>query len=124
MNAQERKFWGYVDICSDTAACWPWTRGTTKGYGRVKFNGRAVQTHRLAYSLFYGSIPNDLCVCHACDNPTCCNPFHLWVGTQTANNNDKILKGRHRNRPRKPLPHVGYATSNNVPLFRIHADLP
>lgn len=50
--------------------------------------------HRMAYERFIGPIPNELLVCHKCDQPSCCNPGHLFVGTDADNQQDKKMKGR------------------------------
>lgn len=66
-----------------------------KGYGRFGITpGQTVQAHRFAYELAYGSFPEDLCVLHRCDNPACCNPEHLFLGTRIDNNVDMRAKGR------------------------------
>lgn len=65
---------------------------STGGYGRVLVSG-----HRLAYELANGPIPEGLLVLHKCDNPACCNPDHLFLGTAGDNMADKSRKGRHRN---------------------------
>ncbi|MEO0085709.1 MAG: HNH endonuclease signature motif containing protein [candidate division WOR-3 bacterium] len=72
--------------------CWPWTgcRHPTLGYGFF----RGDYAHREAYRRAYGPIPNGMCVCHRCDNPECCNPAHLFVGTHRDNIQDSIRKGR------------------------------
>lgn len=56
---------------------------------------RKVRAHRLAYELAFGPLPSGAMVCHRCDNPMCCNPNHLFIGTAADNNEDKMKKGRH-----------------------------
>ena len=91
------RFWSYV-IKSGDDDCWIWTGGINiRGYGRFWFNGRLEQAHRFAYILTKGEIPLDLYVCHSCDNPKCCNPNHLWIGTAKDNSQDMVHKGRHLN---------------------------
>jgi hypothetical protein len=88
------RFWAKVDR-SDPDGCWPWIgHRIRKGYGiHWAFNRKTV-AHRRAYELTYGSIPDGLFVCHHCDNPPCCNPDHLFVGTNSDNMQDCIRKGR------------------------------
>lgn len=76
--------------------CWVWT-GTKSGigYGRFGFKKQAFAAHRLAFFLEYGIDPGDLLVCHKCDNPPCCNPNHLFLGTHLDNVRDCISKKRH-----------------------------
>jgi hypothetical protein len=78
--------------------CWNWTASTTgKGYGQIKIPSTRKQaySHRLAYELAYGEIPKGKMVLHSCDNPRCCNPAHLSVGTCKDNLQDMVRKGRH-----------------------------
>jgi hypothetical protein len=88
-------FWQNVDQSAGPEACWPWT-GSRKdsGYGRLCFDRHQQNAHRVAYQLATGHDPGDLIVCHSCDNPPCCNPAHLWVGTHGDNARDKVAKGR------------------------------
>lgn len=89
------RFWKYVDQSCGTEACWPW-KGYRwpSGYGRVIRKGRNIRTHRLAFMLARGPIPTGMHVLHHCDNPPCCNPAHLFLGTHDTNMADKKAKGR------------------------------
>lgn len=78
-----------------SAGCWMWTGAINRGgYGHMKFEGRFSGAHRVSYATFVGNIPTGYVVCHACDNPGCINPDHLWVGTTRDNIGDAITKGR------------------------------
>lgn len=75
--------------------CWVWTGWCLeKGYGVIEYKGRRIRTHRAAWILFKGPIPDGLCVLHSCDNPPCCYPEHLWLGTDLENVADMVSKGR------------------------------
>lgn len=80
----------------DSNGCWNWTKKLDgHGYGCAKYERKCIGTHRLSYKLFIGEIPAGMLVCHHCDNPPCCNPEHLFLGTNQDNSNDKVRKGRH-----------------------------
>lgn len=75
--------------------CWIWAGAkNSDGYGSFKLNGRAEKSHRIAYILKHGSIPNGMHVLHRCDTPACCNPDHLFLGTHQDNIKDMDSKGR------------------------------
>lgn len=101
---QVARFWSKVDRSGD--GCWLWTAGRYKhGYGmfhagRFRDGRQDVRhAHRLAYELTHGDVPDGLVVKHACDNPPCCNPAHLSVGTQA----DNLREMRERGRDRKAI---------------------
>lgn len=77
--------------------CWEWQGSITKaGYGRVKHKGRTYRVHRLMGHFYLGLALNDkhIFVCHKCDNKKCCNPSHLFLGTNRDNQLDALHKGK------------------------------
>lgn len=89
------RFWQFVTPCS-TDECWPWKGNTNKtGYGYMSVHDRNELSHRVSYELHNGPIPDGLWVLHRCDNPPCCNPYHLFLGTDADNVADMMAKGRH-----------------------------
>ena len=89
-----KRFWDKV-ITLEADKCWQWTAGTDRfGRGRFKLNGTTVYAPRFAYETGVGPIPDGLFVLHKCDNPGCCNPGHLFLGTKGENNTDRHIKGR------------------------------
>jgi hypothetical protein len=78
--------------------CWPYMGYLNRrGYGKHHVSNRgSIQSHRLAWELTNGPIPPGLMVCHHCDNPPCCNPAHLFLGTAADNVGDMVRKGRAR----------------------------
>jgi hypothetical protein len=103
---QECNFWKKVDKNGPTmpnmdTPCWIWIAYKTKhGYGMFSCcNGKMITSHRVSWVISNGQIDNDdsyhgTCVCHQCDNPACCNPKHLFLGTQGDNARDRENKNR------------------------------
>lgn len=78
--------------------CLEWTGGRgPRGYGKIMVAGEHLRTHRVAWELANGPIPDGLWVLHRCDNPPCCDVGHLWLGTHVDNQADKAAKGRSSN---------------------------
>jgi HNH endonuclease len=100
------RFWSKVDKhgplpehCPELGPCWVWTRATDPaGYGRFGIGSRGANrvffAHRVALALTGTIPPDDLDACHRCDNPPCCNPGHLFLGTLLDNMADMVAKGR------------------------------
>ena len=79
--------------------CWLWTGSLDKdGYGKTSINYKHWKTHRASWNYFVGPIPEGMSVLHKCDVRACCNPEHLWLGTQKDNLRDMFAKGRGRPR--------------------------
>ena len=113
MVSSEIRFWRRVALCehatarigdhykSCAACCWPWQGAcNAHGYGRTKYvlsEHAEAYAHRVAWGfacLAGGNPPRDREVAHACDNPPCCNPSHLWLATHLENMEDRDAKGR------------------------------
>lgn len=80
------------------AGCWIWMGGVqSRGYGLtgIPKTRNKILVHRASYESFIGKIPEGMYVCHRCDNPICCNPHHLFLGTQKENLHDMVKKKRH-----------------------------
>lgn len=96
-NKISRIFWSKVDIKSKDE-CWNWLRCVNGwGYGVACLNdgkGGIMLSHKLAYILTKGDIPDGLQVQHLCNNPACCNPQHLELGTNSKNMKYMVEQGR------------------------------
>lgn len=87
--------------------CWEWTGyqikcghysghyGSTTFYDELRGKQRSTTTHRAMMWAIHGPLRRDQIVCHKCDNVLCCNPDHLWIGTDYENQWDSRRKNRH-----------------------------
>lgn len=100
------EFWQRVDQSAGNDGCWPY-KGSRRsnGYGRLRIHGKYELAHRVAYRFQYGVEPGRLVVMHKCDNPCCCNPRHLLLGTMFDNMRDCSAKGRSPLHRAKLRPH-------------------
>ena len=92
------RFMAKVCVCGPDD-CWVWQAGRDKnGYGRFNYFGDNMPAHRVSYILHKGEITFGMLVCHTCDNPSCVNPNHLFLGTHHDNVIDMFAKGRQSQR--------------------------
>lgn len=97
--ADLRRFWSHVDVGNPTE-CWLWTAGKSGfGHGRFAIEGKLYSPHRISYTIAHGRIPlspayHGTVVRHTCDNPACCNPDHLELGSQRDNARDMVTRDR------------------------------
>jgi len=94
----QKRFWKKIKIPKNNIIedCWTWDKYLDKdGYGTFYFNGSSKKAHRFSYEL-YNEIPNNMCVCHNCDNPACVNPYHLFCASHEDNMHDMKNKKRSR----------------------------
>jgi len=96
-----QRFWSKVNKDGPTmphmdTPCWVWTASTySRGYGKFLVDGRLRVASHVAVGMSGITIPPGMEACHACDNPPCVNPAHIWIGTQADNVADMVRKGRH-----------------------------
>lgn len=93
-EADVARFWSKIDRRGPDD-CWEWraTRNS-QGYGRFRIGDSLYRAHRIALAVTYGD--TKLLICHRCNNPACCNPKHLYAGTQKDNIQQCYAEGRNR----------------------------
>jgi len=94
-NEMMKAFFKHVE---KTDTCWIWinaNKGKDKlPYGSLCFRGKRYNAHKLSWIIHNGKVIENNIVCHKCDNASCVNPDHLFLGTYTDNQRDKLKKGR------------------------------
>jgi hypothetical protein len=84
----------YRSIPEPNSGCWIWLGGLTHGYGSMRIGRGTDRVHRVMWLATHGEIPRGMCVLHHCDNPACCNPDHLYIGTKADNARDMFKRNR------------------------------
>lgn len=84
-------------IPEPNTGCWLWLGAANgQGYGNMTVDGKHIRSHRASWLAYHGPIPARGHVLHRCDQPSCVNPDHLFIGTASDNMLDMYAKGRHK----------------------------
>ena len=94
MKTIQERFWAKVDKSGGDDACWNWVGSKRHGYGQFWDGKKPAIATRFIWQKINGEIPSNFYVCHSCDNPSCVNPRHLWLGTHGDNVRDMFKKKR------------------------------
>ena len=122
MKSLREKFDGRY-VVDEVTGCWNWVRGKFRGgYGAIAHGKKTLKAHRVSYELRFGPIPEGLLVCHNCDNPSCVNPDHLFLGTSRDNTKDMFAKGRNPDITGKNNPMHGRCGEKNPFFGKTHSD--
>lgn len=124
-QSDKRRFFSKVSKIPTDTGCLEWESGKiSEGYGQFWAAGRNFRSHRIAFILAIGIDPCELKVCHSCNNPACCNPAHLSIGTDKDNADDRNRAGRtakpkgEKNGQAKLTEHQVVAIRSDTRLYR------
>lgn len=107
---------GFVD---DASGCWSWKTPTNRDRGQINIGGKTHLACRVTWEVYRGEIPDGMHVLHACDNPRCVNPDHLWLGTHADNMADKKAKGRAHRLPGEKHPMAKITDDDAREIYRL-----
>ena len=110
-DSLQNRLWAKIEK-REANECWEWKGNkNNKGYGMIRLGGSApkVLAHRVSFEMSKGEIPDGMIIMHSCDNPACCNPDHLSLGTMKLNHKDMVDKGRRK---------IGWNPDNKPPHKR------
>jgi HNH endonuclease len=113
-----KRLWPKIAMAGEHE-CWLWTASKlyppAYPYGIFCTPDGRKQAHRVMFETYVGDIPSGMIVCHTCDNPSCVNPGHLFLGTNKDNSEDMVAKGRAAMQPNSPR---WRETSKDIPIHR------
>lgn len=92
----EERFWRFVAPMTEGRGCWEWMGAHSRGRAMFDAGNGMVQASRMSWEMHNGPIPDGIDVCHHCDNGSCVNPSHFFLGTHLDNMADRERKGRNR----------------------------
>lgn len=105
----------YLNKIKKENGCWLWIGANyLNSYGQIRVNGKIKKAHRVFFELFKHPIPEGLMVCHKCDVRLCVNPDHLFIGTNSDNQQDSALKGRMASQKKTHCPNGHEYTTVNT----------
>ena len=93
MKKYEDYFWNMVETAEVETDCWVWLGNkNSKGYGKIRWEGKGTFAHRVSYEITFGAIPKGMQLDHKCHNPACVNPNHLRIASNADNQHNVGLK--------------------------------